>query len=370
MALHLDYSCDPICKMVSMTSARVVPATMFPPDGTLTDALPTDRLNEDGRPLGELRDDLYRIPNAANAAHVIGVWLQSVGAVVLAAWWGNPLGWILAWLLCGRGMVRFAILMHEAAHRLLFSNKKANDWVGRWLVAYPAFVPIEAYRRGHMAHHKEEFGRNEPDIAYYRGYPVPADSWWRKMRRDLFGNSGWKNLMGLLGALRSPTARPIVLRILGVQALMFAGMWLATGHWWVWPVFWLLPWMTVWRVLNRLRSVAEHGGLGASPDRRVTTHHIRQSWIAKFVFVPFNTGYHLAHHVDIGVPFSKLPALQRELEEAGYITAELEWPSYLALWRHARSGVPEPAPGDDVDLAEKGVDLSDTAAGGTDFPRN
>ena len=56
------------------------------------------------------------------------------------------------------------------------------------------------------------------------------------------------------------------------------------------------------------------------------------------MFVPFNTGYHLAHHVDIGVPFSRLPALQRELEDAGYIQPELEWPSYVALWRHARSG--------------------------------
>jgi fatty acid desaturase len=311
---------------------------MYPPESALTDALPTERLREDGRPTGALRDELYRIPNLANAGHVAGVWLQSVGVLVLAAWWGNPVGWVLAWLMCGRGMVRFAILMHEAAHRLLFSNKAVNDWVGRWLVAYPAFVPIEAYRRGHMAHHKEEFGPNEPDLAYYRGYPVAPASWRRKMTRDALGNSGWKNLMALLGAVRSPTARPIVLRILAVQALLFAGLWLACGHWWVWPVFWLLPWMTVWRVLNRLRSVAEHGGLGASPDRRVTTHHIRQSPLAKFVFVPFNTGYHLAHHVDIGVPFSRLPALQRELEDAGYIQPELEWPSYRALWRHARSG--------------------------------
>ncbi len=323
-----------------MTAARVLPDTMYPPESALTDVLPTDRLNSDGRPVGELRSELRRIPNAANAAHVAGLWIQSVGVLILAAWWGNPVGWVIAWLMCGRGMVRFAILMHEAAHRLLFSNKAVNDWVGRWLVAYPAFVPIEAYRRGHMAHHKEEFGPNEPDIAYYRGYPIPPSSWRRKMVRDASGNSGWKNLKGLLMAARSSTARPVVLRIVAVQAVLFALLWVTCGHWWVWPVFWLLPWMTIWRVLNRLRAVAEHGGLGASPDRRVTTHHIRQSKLAQFVFVPFNTGYHLAHHVDSGVPFSKLPALQRELEQAGYIQPELEWPSYLALWRHARSGTP------------------------------
>jgi fatty acid desaturase len=328
-----------------MTTSRAVPGTMAPPRSALTDTLPTDRLRADGRPVGELREELYRIPDLANVGHVAGVWIQSVGVLALAAWWGNPFGWILAFLLMGRAMVRFAILMHEASHRLLFSNKTANDWVGRWLVAYPAFVPIEAYRRGHMAHHKEEFGPNEPDLAYYAGYPITATSWRRKLTRDALGNSGWKNLKALVLAVKIPTARPIVLRIAFVQAVLFAGLWLVCGHWWVWPVMWLLPWMTVWRVLNRLRSVAEHGGLDASPDRRLTTHHVRQSPIAQFVFVPFNTGYHLAHHVDIGVPFSKLPRLQRELEEAGYIRPELEWPTYRALWRHGhtRAAVNQPA---------------------------
>ncbi len=314
------------------------PDTMLVDSALLTDALPSDRLNAAGRPLGELRDELYGIPNLANALHVAGLWVQSVGVLALASWWGNPIGWMVAFFLMGRAMVRFAILGHEAAHRLLFSNRSVNDWVGRWLVAYPVFFPLDIYRRGHMAHHKEEFGPNEPDLAFYRGYPATRAAWHRRLRRDANGNSGWKNLKSLLGALRSDAARPLALRILAWQVALFIGLWIGLGHWWVYPVFWLLPWMTMWRVLNRLRSVAEHGGLQASPDRRVTTHHVRQSLLARFWLVPFNTGWHLAHHVDIGVPFSKLPQLQAELEQAGYITPGLEWPSYWALWRHASSG--------------------------------
>jgi fatty acid desaturase len=75
----------------------------------------------------------------------------------------------------------------------------------------------------------------------------------------------------------------------------------------------------------------------ASADRRLTTHHVRQSFTARFWMVPFNTGWHLAHHIDIGVPFSHLPKLQRELEQAGYSAPELEWSSYRQLWRHARN---------------------------------
>ncbi len=310
---------------------------MLPDESLLVDVLPTDRLGPTGRPIGDLRVELYKVPNAANALHVVGLWLQSVGVLVLAEWWGNPIGWVLAFLLLGRSFARFAILGHEAAHRLLFTNRKLNDQIGKWLVAYPAFVPIDIYRRSHMAHHKEEFGPNEPDMMLYAGYPITRASWRRKLVRDADGNSGWKNLRPLLLALRSPTSRKFAAGIILCQVILFFGLWAVVGHWWVYPVFWLLPWMTAWRVLNRLRSVAEHGGLKASPDRRVTTHHVRQSVLARFWMVPFNTGWHLAHHVDIGVPFSKLPKLQKELELSGYVQPGLEWPSYMALWRHASS---------------------------------
>ena len=312
------------------------PSTMLPPASTLSDTLPTGDLAANGRPTGELRNRLYRIPNAANVAHVAGVWIQSVGLLALVAWWDHPIGWIIAFPLMGRAFARFAILGHEAAHRLLFSNRRANDLIGAWLVAYPAFVPIDAYRRGHMAHHKEEFGPNEPDLMLYAGYPIAAASWRRKLTRDTVGNSGWKNLKALLGALRSTTARPVALRIVAWQIVLFAGLWALTGRWWVYPLFWLLPWMTAWRVLNRLRAIAEHGGLEASTDRRITTHHVEQSFWARFWMVPFNTGWHLAHHVDIGVPFAHLPEFHRELVDAGYVTEEFVWPSYRSLWRHAQ----------------------------------
>ena len=143
--------------------------------------------------------------------------------------------------------------------------------------------------------------------------------------------------------MASPTARPIALRILAWQVVLFAGLWAGLGHWWIYPVFWLLPWMTAWRVLNRLRAVAEHGGMEQSPDRRLTTHHVRQSAWARFWMVPFNTGWHLAHHVDIGVPYSRLPRLHQELERSGYVQPGLEWPTYRALWHHAHSRRPDPS---------------------------
>ena len=316
---------------------EVQPGTMLPAPELLPDVLPTDRLGPRGRPIGPLRDELYRIHDVRNALNVVGVWVQSVGVIALALWLHHPLAWVAAFFLMGRAFALFSILGHEAAHRLLFSNRKVNDWVGAWLVAYPAFVPIDAYRRGHMAHHKVEFGPHEPDMNLYRGYPIRRDSWRRKLTRDANGRSGWKSLRALLLAFRSKTARPVALRIAAWQLVIFAGFAIA-GYPLAWPLLWLAPWMTVWRVLNRLRAIAEHGGLQQSEDRRLTTHHVRQHLLARFWMVPYNTGWHLAHHVDIGVPFQNLPALHRELEASGWIRPELAYPNYLALWRRASSG--------------------------------
>jgi fatty acid desaturase len=89
----------------------------------------------------------------------------------------------------------------------------------------------------------------------------------------------------------------------------------------------------VWRVINRLRSIAEHGGLREDDDRRYTTHSVHQSRFARFMMVPYNIGFHMAHHVDAGVPFRHLPEYHRLLHEAGYLDNNLEYPTYPSLWR-------------------------------------
>lgn len=307
-------------------------ATMVPSADRLPDVLPTERLNARGMPVPELRTELRRIDDVRNVGSVVLTWAQAAATIGAAAWIAHPAAYLAAVVLMGPAFARFAIISHEAAHKLLFTNKRANDLVGRWLLSYPAFVPFDAYRRSHFAHHKEEFGPNEPDMNLYNGYPVTKASLRRKLRRDAVGVSGWKNLKGLLLALRSSFSRPFALRILAAQLAVLALFTLA-GRPELYLVLWLLPWLTSWRVINRLRSIAEHGGMERSPDRRRTTHHVRQSRLARFWLVPLNTGWHLAHHVDMGVPWRNLPRLHAELVDAGWVTPSLEYPSYRALWR-------------------------------------
>ena len=135
-----------------------VASTMIP-DPVLLDAVhPTNRISAAGRPNPEFRERLRRIPNGRNALGVLALYAQTIAIVVLAVRLDNWFVWIAAFVLMGRAHAQFAALMHEAAHRLLFRNRKINDFVGRWFLGFPSFTPIDAYRRGHMAHHRHEFG--------------------------------------------------------------------------------------------------------------------------------------------------------------------------------------------------------------------
>lgn len=321
--------------------ARTVPGSMVPVDDRLPQVLPSDRLLESGKPVPELRQQLRQIDDVRNVGSVLLCWAQPAAIIAGVVWIAHPVAYLVAIVLQGASHARLAILGHEAAHKLLFTNKRANDIVGRWLLSYPSFVPFEAYRRSHFAHHKEEFGPNEPDMNLYVGYPITRASMRRKLWRDARGSTGWKNLKPLFFALRSSSSRGVATRILAVQLVLLV-LATAAGRPELYLGLWLVPWMTSWRVLNRLRSLAEHGGLARSSDRRRTTHHVEQSWLARSTIVPFNTGWHLAHHVDMGIPWRNLPRFHAELVDAGYATADLTYPNYRALWR-ALASRPEPA---------------------------
>ncbi|MEO7369979.1 MAG: fatty acid desaturase, partial [Ilumatobacteraceae bacterium] len=117
---------------------------------TLPVARDTDLVRADGRPSPALREQLRRIPSWRNAGSVVSLYIQTAAVI----WISMRYPWTLplTFLLMGRAFAQFASLMHEAAHRLLFADKRANDWVGRWVLGYPAFTSTDAYRRVHMAH--------------------------------------------------------------------------------------------------------------------------------------------------------------------------------------------------------------------------
>ena len=299
----------------------------------------SDRLRPDGRPRPAFRAELRRIPDLTNAFHVVFTlalpfafcWLA-----VLAADWpvvaAVPV-WIVVFVAMGSWFQRALTLHHEAAHRLLFSDRRWNDWIGEKLIGWLVFGDGgSGYRLVHTQHHRDEFGEKEPDFLLYSLYPIPKASMRRKLVRDAMGVSGYKNLKPAFVGLFKSARRVRAIRFLSGQVFVFA-VFTAFGRPWLYLLLWLLPWGTYFRVFNRLRALAEHGGMTRSPDRRFTTHDIRQGVLAKYVFLPQGIGYHLAHHVDSGIPMSNLGLLHRALREDGYIVDELTHTGYWSFFR-------------------------------------
>ena len=311
---------------------------MVPDASVFTQIDGNDKILTNGHPASQWRTELRHIPNFRNALSIASIYVQTIGIIWAAVALHNPIIYVIAFLLMGRAHAQLLALMHESVHRLLFRNRKLNDFAGRWLLGYLSFVNTDGYRYVHMAHHREEFGPNEPDIPLYANYPITRASFWRKMRRDGLGSTGFRMLRGQFMSIfkTDPQQLNTQRKIFALHAVVLILSVIFVNPW-VYVMLWLVPYITVWRVMNRLRSIAEHGGLRADDDRRVTTHSVKQHLFSSFFFVPFNLGWHIAHHTDSGIPFRSLPKYHRQLRASGFITDTYEYSSYLAIWRALRS---------------------------------
>ena len=311
---------------------------MVPDASVFTQIDGNDKILANGHPTSQWRTELRHIPNFRNAISIASIYVQTIGIIWAALALHNPISYVVAFLLMGRAHAQLLALMHESVHRLLFRNRKLNDFVGRWLLGYLSFVNTDGYRYVHMAHHREEFGPNEPDIPLYANYPITRASFWRKMRRDGLGSTGFRMLRGQFMSIfkTDPQQLNTQRKIFSLHAVLLILSVIFVNPW-VYVMLWLVPYITVWRVMNRLRSIAEHGGLRADDDRRVTTHSVKQHLFSSFFFVPFNLGWHIAHHADSGIPFRSLPKYHRQLRASGFVTDTYEYGSYLAIWRALRS---------------------------------
>ncbi|MCP5027573.1 MAG: hypothetical protein GY929_14955 [Actinomycetia bacterium] len=318
-------------ELVAKMTGGMVPASVEPFAGS-------DRLRPDGRPQGELRLQLRQIADFRNVITTVMSLAMPVLLVAAVVAIGHWLAVVVAVPLMAVLQNRLFILHHEAAHRLLFSSRRWNDWIGVTLCGWIAFgTGSHSYRRGHANHHRDEFGPKEPDFLLYSFYPITRQSMGRKLRRDIGGVSAYRILKPRLTGILKPQYMKNSFRFYLGQGVIFS-LFLLTGQPWLFLFLWVLPYITFYQVLNRLRSTAEHAGMTRSPDRRITSHHIEQSFLATTLMVPVGIGLHLAHHVDSGIPFRNLPAFTKILEEDGYITPDITWPSYRALWTALASG--------------------------------
>ena len=272
---------------------------------------------------------------------VFHVWAVCILAGSVAIIWPNLLTIPLAILIIGSRQHGMAILVHEAAHGVLFSNRKLNDFIGQYILAAPYGGDMHAYRHYHLKHHKYAQSEKDPDIGLSAKFPVSTNSLRRKFLRDITGQTFLRIRLAQMSpdtengidgsdAFQKTSPWPTVI----ANLLIFVALanW---GYWWAYFVLWALPLMTWFFAVLRLRNIAEHA-MTTNDDNPLTHARTTQaSWLERVFFAPYYVNYHIEHHAYMYVPCYNLPALHRAMIAKGHGDQMETKPGYLDVLRVA-----------------------------------
>jgi fatty acid desaturase len=286
----------------------------------------------------------YRIPNALNVL-VIGTQCAGIAACFVALRSvQSTTGLIVV-------VVAFALVMnsvyatiHEAEHRMLFSDRRLNETAGVLLALFfPA--PFHLLRQGHLGHHLRNRSDDEAFDLYFDGehpawkrlqlYGILTGFYWLVavlanfvvlavpfvLRREHFEfdrpsaafmdalNPKYKNHIRV-EAIAVIALHPVVILALGIPVWKYAVMYAGFGFSW-----------------SAMQYVHHFG----------TTRHVlegaRNLWIwTPIDLVWLNHNWHLTHHKHPTIPWIHLPRVGRhENPERGFLPS-----FYFRMWRGPR----------------------------------
>lgn len=299
------------------------------------------------------RRELLRVHPLRGWTMILSNWALIFASMALVAWAPNPVTIVLALFVIGARQLGFAIVMHEAAHRTLFNSRALNDWAGNWLAAYPVWLDVHPYRRYHLTHHAKTGTAEDPDIGLAAPFPITRSSFRRKVWRDLSGQTGIKQTRLVLqrdlsradvGSQRSLGMNRGERRDRGwhrlvpvgiTNAVLFAVL-AAFGSPWLY-LLWVVAWLTTYRLVTRIRSIAEHGMVPDNLDPLRNTRTTRATWWERLLLAPNFVNYHLEHHLLMTVPHHNLPRFHRLLKERGLLDRACLADGYLTVLRLATS---------------------------------
>ena len=279
------------------------------------------------------RDAMRRLHAKSPARHVI-VAVRQFAILVFATWglirFDSPLIWIPLAIVQGFTVFNFTILLHEVLHHLVFEKRHpVAERVLGLLYATPSGISASQFTRWHLDHHAE-LGSSEDDPKrhhlspkinarwYKLLYATPAlfPIYFRAARREtvtypaeLQRTIGWERRVSIL----------FHLSVIAVLWWVFGPLAALRAH--IIPVFFVFP---IAFTLNRL---GQHYDIDPNDPAKWGTL-MRGSWFWNFVFL--NSNFHLEHHYFPGVPFYRLPALQRELVPF-YRQKGMRWQNYRGL---------------------------------------
>ncbi|TYQ28240.1 fatty acid desaturase [Pseudanabaena sp. UWO311] len=213
----------------------------------------------------------------------------------------------------------FAIMfapLHEASHRTVFTNNRAND-VLCWFAGLLSFYNSTFYRLYHKWHHRytqildkdPELSDRKPTNLKEYIIEISGITWWiGKFRRHFLTAIGnLENCPFIPESSRAEVIRSNRLQLL-VYAVAIAISIYFQQPWFI--TYWMLP-LAVGQPILRFLLLAEH------TDRPNTDNMLANTrttlTLAPLRFLIWNISYHAEHHLYASIPFHQLGAAHAKL---------------------------------------------------------
>lgn len=263
--------------------------------------------------------------------------LAGLGASVWIGW--QALGWAVLPLQAIYGTVLIFLFapLHETIHRTAFASRWLNDGVA-YLCGAVLILPPHYFRAFHLDHHRyTQITGKDPELPGKEIATVAEFLW------HVTGLPYWRAaLTGLvqraLGRGEEPfLATGSVHRKVMWEAraylLLYSGA--ATGSWfletWALVVLWLVPVLLGQPVL-RLYLLAEHKLCPLVADMFQNTRTVKTHPLIRFL--AWNMPYHTEHHLFMGVPFHRLPAVHARFHDRIVVQSDGYGAFHRQYWRH------------------------------------
>ena len=279
------------------------------------------------------RGELQALHRKSAARHLLIAARQF--AILAAATWGliafsNPLVWVPLAIVQGFTVFNFTVLLHEVVHHTVFERRRPRaERVLAWLYAVPSGISASQFTRWHLDHHAE-LGHDEDDPKRHHLSPKINARWYKLLYCSpalfpIYFRAARKESATYPAALQRQI---VVERRVSIAAhlTVLAIVWGLSGfaaalRAYIVPVFFVFP---IAFTLNRL---GQHYDIDPADPAKWGTL-MRGHWFWDFAFL--NSNYHLEHHYFAGVPFYRLPRLQRALATF-YGRHGMRWQTYSGL---------------------------------------
>lgn len=257
------------------------------------------------------------------------------------SWWFYPLSFVLI----ANRILALSLICHEGLHRTLHKEGRWNDFLGRYLCAFPTFISFSKYRRLHLLHHSA-IGSNrwDPDRHLYDFYPKQPFTFFATLAaRVLTLRTAYDFILyytEIPELLQRKRLGDGTLLVLSPRsdffsfALFQAGVFSTaafSGYFAEFLALYLAPVILLTQPYVMLMGGLQHGPV-RSGDTDVS-RTISGSKLYMWLLLPLDINYHAEHHLDPSVPHYWLKQRSLDLQKEGHrLWTEPYWAAVRSLF--------------------------------------